>query len=203
MSLRNPLPGSPLNGDTLAQALNSRFEALFNGGYFALSNVGGTADAVTADMPAGFTGGGFVAGMRFGLTWDDENTGPVTLAIGGATALDVVDQRGLALTAGMLSSGLRSILEYDGTDLRLMTTTAQPVAAVGAVGTYALCRTATMSTIREPGDILAGADLYYANADGTTGGSPVSPSGSWRLMGRIPTSSATAALNTAIWLRIA
>jgi hypothetical protein len=71
--------------------------------------------------------------------------------------------------------------------------------SVGGIGTYGLFRS-PVSTIRAAGATLAGSSLLYTNALGTTGGG--APSGTWRLMGAIPTSASGDEHNTSVWLRI-
>lgn len=83
------------------------------------------------------------------------------------------------------------------------------LAAVGAVGTYALLSdTSTGSVItqsRSAGSTLAAASLLYASAGGTTFGGP---SGTWRLMGysqwaNVGTLPQGSPLRVSLWLRIA
>jgi hypothetical protein len=73
-------------------------------------------------------------------------------------------------------------------------------ASVGAVGTYAACQQVAMGTTRSPGATLAGSGLDYSSFSGS---GTTSPSGTWRLMGQIVTTSETAAAaNSSLWLRI-
>jgi len=73
--------------------------------------------------------------------------------------------------------------------------------AVGAVGSYALCRGPNTSLV--PGTTRPGSDLEYANADGGSLTSPTVP-GTWRLMGRTTGGAGvTDVQRTSLWLRIA
>ena len=71
--------------------------------------------------------------------------------------------------------------------------------AVGSVGSYALLKQTVTSAARSPGATRAGSGLDYTNAQGN--GSTTSPSGTWRIMGAINSTTGIAA-NTSVWLRI-
>lgn len=95
--------------------------ALFDAASFPLTNIGGTEDDVTADLEYELDGGTLVDGMMFSLTWADENTGPMTLAINGGAPVSVLDAFGGALVAGGVRSGLRSTVEYISGSFRILT----------------------------------------------------------------------------------
>jgi hypothetical protein len=113
-------------------------------------------------------------------------------------ALPAID--GSALTSLNSSSLSGALPAIDGSNL-----TGIPVGAVtaglavGAVGTYALCRQVVASTVQAPGATLAGSGLYYTSAEGN--GSTTAPSGTWRIMGAI-TSGTQSKTNTSVWMRI-
>lgn len=88
---------------------------------WSLTNVGGTADAITADVDPELPGSGLAAGMKFTIKWGADNTGAATLNIGGVGAKAIVDVDGVALTAGRIVSGRMSLIEYDGTEFRILT----------------------------------------------------------------------------------
>jgi hypothetical protein len=74
-------------------------------------------------------------------------------------------------------------------------------ASLGAVGTYALLRDISGSA-RSAGDTVSGSSLGYSNCQGFWNGAI---SGTWRLMGRIPsgdTSTSARSIPTSSWLRI-
>ena len=70
--------------------------------------------------------------------------------------------------------------------------------AVGAVGTWAFLETSTGVNLNA-GSTRAGSGLLYANAGGADASG--SPSGTWRLMGRVR-ESLSSAPRTSVWLRI-
>jgi hypothetical protein len=111
---RSPLPGAPLTGTALVTGLNTRFKQLYDAAAFPLTSIGGTANAVTATLVPALDGSGLLDGMGFTLTWAAANTGGVTLAINGGSALPVLNADGSALTAGAVGAGLRSVLSYIG-----------------------------------------------------------------------------------------
>lgn len=94
---------------------------LFDHSALVLTAIGGTGDAVTASLDPELDGGGLQDGMKFGVTWAAANTGGVTLAINGGSALPVLDPQGAALESGRLASGLRSLIEYVGGEFRILT----------------------------------------------------------------------------------
>lgn len=88
---------------------------------WSLTNVGGTADAVTADVDPELPGSGLAAGMKFTIKWGADNTGAATLNIGSVGAKAIVDADGSALAAGRIVSGRLSLIEYDGAEFRILT----------------------------------------------------------------------------------
>lgn len=93
------------------QQYADRLGQLFNASVLPLSAVGGTGDVVTATLDPALTAG-LTPGMKFTIGWASANTGPVTLALNGGTAVPVLDPLGAALTAGALQPGQRSLIEY-------------------------------------------------------------------------------------------
>lgn len=85
---------------------------------FELTNVGGTANAVTCDKPVQM-GAALVQGMCGFITWAEANTGAVTLTIGALSAVDVVTSSGAALAGGELAVGRTDIWFFDGSDIRV------------------------------------------------------------------------------------
>ncbi|MCV2870627.1 hypothetical protein OEW28_18600 [Defluviimonas sp. WL0002] len=108
-------------GDDFLDQYAGHVDTIYDASCFPLTSVGGTGDAVTAALDPALDAGGFADGMRFTLTWGAANTGAVTLAINGGSALAVLDKSGAALVAGDLSSGLRSMIEYVGGSFRILT----------------------------------------------------------------------------------
>jgi len=121
MATRDTIPASPLTFTSHAADLDDKFGALFDGASFPLTSVGGTANAVTATLVPALDGDGLQDGMCFTITWASDNTGNVTLAINGGSALAVNQADGTAIPAGGAASGLRSLLEYVGGAFRMLT----------------------------------------------------------------------------------
>lgn len=111
----------PVFGPDLLQNLAGHIDTFYDAACFPLTSIGGTGDAVTATLDPALDAGGFADGMRFTITWGAANTGAVTLAINGGSALPVVDKSGDALVGGALASGLRSMIEYLGGSFRMLT----------------------------------------------------------------------------------
>lgn len=120
---RSPFPDSPYPASDLRTGLNDRFKTLFDATPFPLTGVGGTADDVTATLSPALDGDGLLDGMSFTITWADANTGGMTLAINGGSPVPVLGADGLALSAGAVGAGLRSLVSYVGGDFVLLSPT--------------------------------------------------------------------------------
>jgi hypothetical protein len=72
-------------------------------------------------------------------------------------------------------------------------------ASVGAVGTYALLSQVSGGAATTAGTTIAGSNLRYSD---TSGGNSGTPSGTWRVMGRVQIANAGSAAATTTWLRI-
>lgn len=92
---------------------------LFNESTLTLTNVSG-ADTITADVEPEMPATGWATGMSFKLTAVADNTGAVTLNVGGAGAKAVVGPGGAALAAGDIVSGTTYLLFYNGTHVRIL-----------------------------------------------------------------------------------
>lgn len=149
MASRAPLPGSPLTGSDLVSTLNARMATLFDAAAFPLASVAGSANAVTATLDPPLTSG-LVTGMRFGITWDAENTGAVTLNINGGGAVPVLGLSGDALPAGSVAAGLRSTLEYVAGSFVLLTGT---LAELGLKKYFVSLTTPGPGTFSVPSDL--------------------------------------------------
>jgi hypothetical protein len=110
----------PVTGSDMIDTANASAKTLLDAMHHALTEVGGTADAVTATAVPDFDDDGLVDGMTFGITWDDTNTDDVTLAINGGTPLPVLTDDGLEIPPGALVAGLRSTLEYIDGEFRVV-----------------------------------------------------------------------------------
>lgn len=103
-------------GDQYARHIKT----LYDVAAFPLTDIGGTADDVTATLDPALDSGGLVDGMKFTLTWDADNTGPMTLALNGGAAVDVLQADGSAMIADAAKAGTRVLVEYIGGDFRLI-----------------------------------------------------------------------------------
>jgi hypothetical protein len=94
-------------------------QTLYDAASFPLTAIGGTADDLTATLDPVLSGA-LQDGMKFSLTTAAPNTGPMTLAINGGSAIDLVDSSGAALIADQVDTGSRILIEYIGGDFRIM-----------------------------------------------------------------------------------
>ncbi|WP_439561163.1 hypothetical protein [Roseinatronobacter sp.] len=111
--------GDP-NGEQLVDGINSRFKTLFDAASLPLTNVAGTANDVTATLAPALDGDGLLDGMSFTITWTDENTGPMTLALNGGSPVPVLGADGGGLPPGSVGPNLRSLVSYVGGDFVLL-----------------------------------------------------------------------------------
>lgn len=106
-------------GPAVSSSIQEEVTELWNRSICTLTDIGGTGDAITADLEPALTSG-LVDGMAFWLTPTANNTGAATIAINGASAIDIVDVDGNPLISGGLVSGRRYLLAADGSDLRVI-----------------------------------------------------------------------------------
>lgn len=59
-------------------------------------------------------------GMKFTLTAPSTNTGAMTLAIGGGAAVPLLQADGVTIPAGMVTAGLRMMVEFIGGNFRIL-----------------------------------------------------------------------------------
>lgn len=128
------LSAGPILGPDFLNEYAQRVKTLFDASALPLTAVGGTGNAVTATLDPALDTGGLVEGMKFTITWAAANTGAVTLAINGATAVAVVDADGVALGASALVAGRRSLIERVGSAFRILSSAGG--AGAGAGPTY-------------------------------------------------------------------
>jgi hypothetical protein len=110
----------PVSGVAFLNEYAARLKTLFDASALPLTAVGGTGNVVTATLDPVLDGGGLVDGMKFTITWANANTGGVTLALNGGTAVPVVDAADTALVASALQAGTRALLEYVGGKFRVL-----------------------------------------------------------------------------------
>ena len=112
---------APSTVNDSARALMARMR-VFSDGLGGALTYGGTGDAYTIASPAGHTYPSYQTGQVLTLVPNAANTGAVTVAIDGLSAVGVRDMGGGALASGDLVSGGRYPMAYDsvGGYFRLM-----------------------------------------------------------------------------------
>jgi hypothetical protein len=120
---RSPFPNSPYSGAAFKTALDGKFKQLYDAAAFPLTDVGGTANAVTATLAPVLDGDGLLDGMSFYIQWGDTNTGGMTLALNGGSPLPVLMPNGQTMLPDAVESGLVSHLVYWGGDFVMLSPT--------------------------------------------------------------------------------
>lgn len=128
----NSATSGTITGDDYMDQTRDNTVALYDASHFPVTGVGGTVNAVTGTVSPDFGSRGLVSGMKFSIPWTGANTGAVTLALNGGSAIPVVDASGSALEADATASGLRSIVEFTGTHFQVLT---ELLAGAGALVT--------------------------------------------------------------------
>jgi hypothetical protein len=113
-----PTSGAGVTGTAFAGAIQEEFTGLWGNSVIPLTDVAGTANAITAKVSPALMDG-LAAGMNFWLVAAADNTGPATIAVGDEDPVDLVDDDGLALNASLLKEGRRFLLAFDGTAMRV------------------------------------------------------------------------------------
>jgi hypothetical protein len=108
-----------VTGDDFMDNVAGHISRFWDASALPLTSVGGTGNAVTATVTPALLSG-LVEGMKFTITWAAANTGGVTLALNGGSAVAVLDAAGSALTAGALSAGERALIEFVGSSFRVL-----------------------------------------------------------------------------------
>src|SRR5690606_27930473 len=137
-----------------------------------LTNVGGTASAITAESKPGIDPAQVVAYI---LPVAQTNPGSATLVVDGGDPLPLLDPAGAALAPGALVAGRITMVVPNGDEYRLLLP-ALAVAAFDHKGTWAGPTTYT------EGQVTTGSDgnWYQLKAATSTGDDPVSGgSGDW------------------------
>lgn len=96
---------------------------------------GGTADAITLTPEGTYTA--YFDGMTFAFEASAANTGAVTIAVGGLSAVAVQENNGQALIAGQILSGSKYYIVYDDTTPRWVLVNPEPGAFAGRISTEA------------------------------------------------------------------
>jgi len=179
-SNRSFLPGT-VTGDTALNTTGERIDRVMDNTlpWLTVTSSGSEGDDVTgdindnADTPAQDTvylERGWLPGMGVALIWPAANTGAVTLAVNGGTALDVLTADGSALSAGQLPANIVIELVYYDGDLRIMSKI--PDGGSGSPWTIETLQDLTGNTVQdftvsiEPYLIIIGFDGIRLNDDG-------------------------------------
>ena len=137
-----------------------------------LTNVGGTASAITAESKPGIDPAQVVAYI---LPVAQTNPGSVTLVVDGGDALPLIDPGGAALAPGALVAGRITMVVPNGDEYRLLLP-ALAVATFDHMGTYAAL------TAYSEGQVVTGSDgnWYQLKIPTSQGEDPVgSVTGNW------------------------
>lgn len=128
-AIPNNSPVDKLELRALFNDLLSGVNSIEASGTIFLTNIAGSANAITADIPTGRGRTAIAVGMPVALRATGQNTGPVTLAVGGLT-LPIVDGAGRALTGGEFTMNMPLLLRLSGnapgTEWRIMSALVHP-----------------------------------------------------------------------------
>ena len=115
--LPNSLTPGAIDGDDYIDKVHENVLGLWDRSVCTLENLGGTANAITADVKGPPLAAGLAFGMSFVLVPAAPNTGSVTIAIGGGGPIAIVNDDGDPLVANQLKAGRKTLLWFDGTAL--------------------------------------------------------------------------------------
>jgi hypothetical protein len=128
-----------------------------------LTNVGGTANAITADVDPELPDSGLAAGMIFSITWAATSTSSgVTIEIGDESPVDLVTANGATPAVGQIESGRTDLLIHDGTNMRLITEGAVVDTGTASVEVFETSGTWTNDV---PENTMVMVELWGAGAD--------------------------------------
>lgn len=108
-------------GIPYTNAVDIEVEALWTCAPQWLTNIGGSANAITATSDTALVAAiaAYARPMEFNLLPASDNTSTVTINIDGVGAKAVVDKDNVSLAAGALKAGRLHKLVYDGTSFRI------------------------------------------------------------------------------------
>lgn len=182
--------GGPTGSELLTDA-DEEIVSLNDRSTTSLTSVGGTANAITASFTP--TAASIATGRRFSFIAAANNTGAVTLALNGGSAVAVVADDGDPLAADQIVSGRLYSVMFDGTSYRLENTGTVAFSpnyqAFTANGTWT-------KPANTPDNALVLIEIWGGGGGGGTRGSTSSPGGGGgggylRLMVRAASLSAT------------
>lgn len=118
---KTPAPSNTagtISGVAALEDINDEISALWQYVQVPLSNVAGTANAITADCDVALDLN--KKGQKFTLTPTLTNTAAGTLSVNNKPALALKNRDGSAIVANRLAAGRTEIIENDGVNYRLM-----------------------------------------------------------------------------------
>ena len=105
------------DAQTWATDVRQEIEALWENSFTQVSSIAGT-DTITGSASPAIAA--YVTGQKFTFTPAADNTGAVTVNWNSVGAKSLLDENGANLVAGVLKSGRREHIEYNGTNFRLI-----------------------------------------------------------------------------------
>ncbi len=118
---KTPAPSNaqaPFPGPDVMEAINTEVTGLWQYVQVPLSDVAGTANAITANCDVALDQNR--KGQKFTLTPTAANTGAATLNVNDRGALPIINRDGSVLSAGRLIAGRMETVENDGAAFRLL-----------------------------------------------------------------------------------
>lgn len=127
---------SPTGLEFLTQ-YGAYLDALIDTATLNLTNVGGTANAITATAePFEIPASGYVSGMKFTFTAALSTTGSATLNIDGRGAEALLNADGTSVGLDDIVAGTRYLVERRGTGFRLLTSSGAGAGLINSRTTY-------------------------------------------------------------------
>ena len=109
--------GPTMGGEDYTDLVNEEVEALWDRTAVWLDNVAGTNTITATADPTVLA---YSRNQQYNFLPVNNNTGPVTIAIDGLTAVSIRDIDGVALAADSLVAGRMTRLQHDGTNFRIL-----------------------------------------------------------------------------------
>ena len=182
--------GDVTSAEMTAERL-ARIRGVAQAGFVTLTNVAGTGDVITAEMPAGFADDGISAANLRGAQFVAvaTNTGPVTLNIDGQGAVGVFTSQNANLPAGYIQPGRFYTLTKLANRWRITAGDVAKGDLDAEVAARAMADTHTLSGIAGTGDAISaslpvgvtlsgGMRLAFSPIAANTGAATISINGS-------------------------
>ena len=123
---------SGLDGDSYADQVAEEVEALWRISAEPLTSVSGTDTITAATLVAAGALASYQQGNKFSFEPANTNTGAVTIEIDSLGAKSIKTRAGGALAPGEIVAGSEYLIEYDGTNFRLLSNSRPAVLMTGA-----------------------------------------------------------------------